>query len=878
MAEIELRPYQQEARDAVLAQWDGGHSRTLLVLPTGCGKTIVFSAVIREEVKRGHRVLVLAHRAELLQQAADKLNKTTGLGCSVEKAEESCFGSWFRVTVGSVQSLCRPTRLAKFSEDYFDTIIIDEAHHALSASYQAVLDHFSKARVLGVTATPERGDHRNLGQYFESLAYEYTLPEAIHNGYLCPIRAQTIPLQIDLSGVTMQNGDYAAGSLGNALDPYLEQIADKLIDYAGDRKTVVFLPLIATSQKFCQLLNDRGMKAAEVNGDSENRAEILQAFDKGEYQVLCNSMLLTEGWDCPSVDCIVVLRPTKIRGLYCLDESTEVLTPDGWKNDVSIGDEVAAFDKETGKIKFVPALAKVRRHLEPDEFFCSINGQSTSIRVTNKHRMLYDNKRHTGWKFKTAEELADLNDGAYLPVSGHSDFKGVSLSDDELRFIGWVMTDGSINKTNNAITITQESHQPWLEDIQKCIDGCNLKYRRHERFIDSGYKRTSPVVWWTISKGKPRGTHKDRRGWGYLEEYISKDISTKLFDMTERQFDVMLEAIHLGDGHKQHSKNWTQHSYHISKGNREFIERLQIMAIQRGYRANITCDSKTNQNPIWTIHLKKQEFVKVGSLYGEHSTWEKEPHSNEMCWCVENELGTLVTRHNGKVSIVGNCQMIGRGTRLFPGKENLLLLDFLWMIERHELCRPACLICKDDAVARKMTENMEDGEAVDLEEAEEEAESDVINEREQALAQQLAAMRKKKARLVDPLQFAMSIHSYELANYQPSFLEEEAAPTQKTIDSIEKLGIFAGEIKTQGEADQLLRSLHSRIDEGLSTPKQIRFLEQRGFKNVGMWKFEDANKMIGRISANNWKIPWDINPRTYLPKHEEEPQEKLPWE
>lgn len=528
MAEIELRPYQQEARDAVLAQWDGGHSRTLLVLPTGCGKTIVFSAVIREEVKRGHRVLVLAHRAELLQQAADKLNKTTGLGCSVEKAEESCFGSWFRVTVGSVQSLCRPTRLAKFSEDYFDTIIIDEAHHALSASYQAVLDHFSKARVLGVTATPERGDHRNLGQYFESLAYEYTLPEAIHNGYLCPIRAQTIPLQIDLSGVTMQNGDYAAGSLGNALDPYLEQIADKLIDYAGDRKTVVFLPLIATSQKFCQLLNDRGMKAAEVNGDSENRAEILQAFDKGEYQVLCNSMLLTEGWDCPSVDCIVVLRPTKIRGLF--------------------------------------------------------------------------------------------------------------------------------------------------------------------------------------------------------------------------------------------------------------------------------------------------------------------------------------------------VQMVGRGTRLFPGKENLLLLDFLWMIERHELCRPACLICKDDAVARKMTENMEDGEAVDLEEAEEEAESDVINEREQALAQQLAAMRKKKARLVDPLQFAMSIHSYELANYQPSFLEEEAAPTQKTIDSIEKLGIFAGEIKTQGEADQLLRSLHSRIDEGLSTPKQIRFLEQRGFKNVGMWKFEDANKMIWRISANNWKIPWDIEPKTYRPK------------
>ena len=168
---MELRPYQEEAKNAIFEQWKNGTRRTLLVLPTGCGKTIVFAKVTEDCVRHGNRVLVLAHRGELLDQAADKIRKTTGLGCAVEKAEESCQGSWFRIVVGSVQTLMREKRLNQFPEDYFNTIIVDEAHHCISDSYQRVLKHFPDANVLGVTATPDRGDMRNLGQYFESLAY-----------------------------------------------------------------------------------------------------------------------------------------------------------------------------------------------------------------------------------------------------------------------------------------------------------------------------------------------------------------------------------------------------------------------------------------------------------------------------------------------------------------------------------------------------------------------------------------------------------------------------------------------------------------------------------------------------------------------------------
>ena len=518
---MELRPYQQEAKDAIFEQWDSGVLKTLLVLPTGCGKTVVFAKVTEDCVRQGSRVLILAHRGELLDQAADKLKKTTGLGCAVEKAESSCQGTWFRVVVGSVQTLMREKRLSSFDSDYFDTIIIDEAHHCISDSYQRVLQHFSGAHVLGVTATPDRGDMKNLGTYFESLAYEYTLPKAIKEGYLSPIKALTIPLKIDMSSVSVQAGDFKASDISTALDPYLQGIAEEMKKYCQDKKTVVFLPLVKTSQKFRDLLNENGFRAAEVNGDSQDRAEILKDFDSGKYNVLCNSMLLTEGWDCPSVDCIVVLRPTKVRSLYCQSPET--------------------------------------------------------------------------------------------------------------------------------------------------------------------------------------------------------------------------------------------------------------------------------------------------------------------------------------------------------GKDHLLLLDFLWHTERHELCHPASLICESAEVAQKMTENLEKeaGMPVDIEEAEKKASEDVVAQREESLAKQLAEMKRRKKKLVDPLQFEMSIQAEDLSSYVPSFGWEMGPPSDKQKDTLEKLGILPDQIDNAGKAAKILDRLEKRKTEGLTTPKQIRFLESRGFQHVGTWQFETAKNLIDRIAGNGWKIPSDIVPQEY---------------
>ncbi len=216
------------------------------------------------------------------------------------------------------------------------------------------------------------------------------------------------------------------------------------------------------------------------------------------------------------------------------------------------------------------------------------------------------------------------------------------------------------------------------------------------------------------------------------------------------------------------------------------------------------------------------------------------------------------------------CQMVGRGTRLSEGKKDLLLLDFLWHTARHELCHPAHLICENEEVAQKMTENIaEAGMAVDIEQAEQQASEDVVAQREQSLAKQLAEMRKRKRQLVDPLQFEMSIAAQDLSSYVPAFGWEMSPPSEKQINALEKFGIFPNEIENAGKAAKLLDRLQKRREEGYSTPKQIRLLENKGFQRVGEWSFDAASSMIARIAANGWRVPCGVDPAEYKPPRKE---------
>ena len=515
-------------------EWASGNKATLLVLATGTGKTVIFSEIASRCAERGNGVLVLAHRGELIEQAAKKLEHAIGGGTiAIEKAERHWDddGDDLPICVGSVQTL-QGERLDAFPLDNYRVLVIDEAHHAVSDSYRRIIERHMESGgfLLGVTATADRADRRGLAEVFDSIAYEYPLARAVADGYLSPIRAKCLPLEIDLRDVKVSHGDYQVSELGSALDPYLPEVARKMKAECAGRKTVCFLPLVATAEKMADELNAAGLRAVAASGydSASERERKKDAFERGDYDVLCNSMLYTEGWDCPAVDCIVVLRPTKSRSLY--------------------------------------------------------------------------------------------------------------------------------------------------------------------------------------------------------------------------------------------------------------------------------------------------------------------------------------------------AQMVGRGTRLAPGKDHLLLLDFLWMTEKHDLARPASLLGKEPRVAEIMTEKLESGEEFGLDELADEAERDAVAEREAALAAELEKMRKRKKKFVDPLQFATSIQDLDLVDYKPTFAYEMKEPSSKQIKTLENFGIDAESIEFAGQASALIDACIRRRENGLATPKQVRCIERYGFKHVGTWTFEAANKMISRISMNGWRVPRNVNPATYDPR------------
>lgn len=334
---MQLRPYQQEAVDKIVDGFSDFGSQ-LLVMATGAGKSIVFSKLIERMRRDGMRkpALIVAHRDELIQQAVDKLYRSTKIPAGIEKAQYRAKAS-DPVVVASVQTLV--ARGERWARDHFGLVVVDEAHHALSPSYRkSVIDYFcgeeGGAKLVGVTATPDRGDKKELGTVFDSIAYEIGIAELVRDGYLCPIRAKTLPIQIDLTSIRTIAGDYSEAELGHALEPYLPEIAAKVADELSstNRRALAFLPLISTSEHFTEHLVNAGIKAEHIDGtfSQEDRRDTLARFARGEIQVLSNSMLLTEGYDDIGLDTIIVLRPTQIRSLYAqmVGRGTRVNTED----------------------------------------------------------------------------------------------------------------------------------------------------------------------------------------------------------------------------------------------------------------------------------------------------------------------------------------------------------------------------------------------------------------------------------------------------------------------------------------------------------------------------------------------------------------------
>ena len=324
-----LRPYQSAASDAIFTEWQERDS-TLVVMPTGGGKTVLFADVIRRVFPR--RALVLAHREELIFQARDKIQRVTGLRADVEmgdyRAEGGLFGA-ARVVVSTIQTQRSGGdgggRMAKFDPQRFGVLIIDEAHHATSPSYRRVIDYYRTnpaLKVLGVTATPDRADEEALGQVFQSVAFDYEVLDAIHDGWLVPIEQQMVHVEgLDYSSIRTTAGDLNGGDLAAVLEAEknLQQMAAASLAIIGQRRALVFTASVKAAEMTAEIFNrHRANMASWVCGktEKEERRSVLAAFAAGKVQVVCNCGVLTEGFDDPGVEVVIMGRPTKSRSLY----------------------------------------------------------------------------------------------------------------------------------------------------------------------------------------------------------------------------------------------------------------------------------------------------------------------------------------------------------------------------------------------------------------------------------------------------------------------------------------------------------------------------------------------------------------------------------
>jgi len=315
----EPRPYQIAAITAVEDQWRAGTKRTLLVLPTGTGKTVVFAELARRGVANDERWLVLAHRTELLTQAIAKL-AAVGLRASLDKGTDRA-SLHTSVVVASVQTL-RGARLERYAADHFTHIVVDEGHHSAAKSYQNILARFPAARVLGVTATPDRADGKALGKTYESVAYTYEMRAAIREGFLAPLRARRVLVaDVDLSSVKSHHGDFDQGELGAvmAAEKALHGVVGPLVQLAGRRKTLVFGVDVAHAKALAEMLNRHTSGCAialDGSASDAERAAVLRLFHEGKFQFLTNCALFVEGFDEPSIECVAMVRPTQSRALY----------------------------------------------------------------------------------------------------------------------------------------------------------------------------------------------------------------------------------------------------------------------------------------------------------------------------------------------------------------------------------------------------------------------------------------------------------------------------------------------------------------------------------------------------------------------------------
>lgn len=488
MSDVALRPYQHEAIAAIEERLEAGCQRPLVGLPTGTGKTVIFSDLVK---RRGGTALILAHRDELLQQAAAKLRTVAPeLAMSLGFVQAGLNDVGAPIVIASVQTLARQRRLQQLPRHY-DTVVIDEAHHATAESYRRILEHLDESPLIaGFTATPERADNDRLEDVFSELVYARSIEEMIRAGYLCDLKGKRVEVdELDLGAVKSSRGDYQAADLGRALERADADLVavEAYLEHAAEReRTISFHPTVRLAHNTAEAFRQAGVAAAAIDGemDREERRRRLEAFSAGELRVLTNVDVLTEGYDEPAIDCVLLAAPTKSRIRYVQRVGRGTRIHPG-KSDCLVLDLVGT--TEELKLQSLPALFGLEAEPEEGETVTEAQDRQRAAaaerdeearqrELERKRRRSYDvelfDRDRINWLRAGARWVISAGKGNLLaldPIDGEGRHRVLWVTEDRARILARNLDLGYAQGTaeewirhNNAIALA-DREAPWRQ-------------------------------------------------------------------------------------------------------------------------------------------------------------------------------------------------------------------------------------------------------------------------------------------------------------------------------------------------------------------------------------------------------------------------------
>jgi hypothetical protein len=559
-------------------------------------------------------------------------------------------------------------------------VLNDEAHHTHDEKlgWNEVIRELGEATgglgaQLDFSATPRHSK----GNLFAWTITDYPLKQAIIDGLVkTPVKGTT-------SGIKEQQSDIASVRYA----PYLIAGVQRWKEYRDElaplgKKPILFVMLNDTKEaddvgdflktKFPSEFGGDKLLVIHTNGsgeiqkgDLERARELARTVDRPDNPVSCivSVLMLREGWDC-------------------LDSETEILTPQGWKGqgEVTIGDEVYSFNLETEKMEVVKVLDSGERPVREGERMVRLQSQHLDVRTTEGHlfHLKYWNGREKrvspNMIVRTGMELAERRSDYVLPLSAEcaEPFSGLPLSDDELRFVAWFMTDGGFSgQSRRQLSIVQSSVKPYHHDIRSLLGRLEMDSREYALLPGkTSYTNSQPFFRFDV----PKGTHTRtlaRNGWHRLGKYLDKDVAPALHAMTREQFRVFWDELLKGDGERSspNRSGW------LWCDRKEQANAYTHMAVVRGFAASYHEEITDAGRTVYRLSVRDTQWLqsRPSDPRATRITLET-PHPNEMVWCISNRNGTLVSRRRGKIAIIGNCTsvVVVVGLRPYSSKANIL--------------------------------------------------------------------------------------------------------------------------------------------------------------------------------------------------------------